>query len=263
MDLIFGYVMDFARWVLIVVLSALYPGVYSPWVGKVVEIVRADEIKVEKQGKPYTVRLYGIDAPISYPGASDLGGNTASGERESRNEETIVGSPSPPQAYGKIAKEYITQRALGKAVRIQPLPGEVSGPWYRPKIWPYDRYNRVQAFVWIHGEEGESLNEEMLRKGLAWWYSPFVPFERGFKYLEDNARIAKIGIWEQPHASPPWQWQGTNLRDGNPMRERRAIAFWIAGVTAILALLGIVTALMWRLIRRIIPRKNLGFSRGS
>ena len=256
MDLILGYIMDFARWVMILVLSALYPEAYSPWVGKVVQIVRADEIRVERHAETYSVRLYGIDAPIGWGGESreppGLPKDSVHDENM-RNKETSVLVPSS-QDYGTAAKDYVSRRALGKPVLVQPLPGSIEGPWYKPNIRPYDRYGRIQAFVWVYGEFGESLNEEMLKKGQAWWYSPFVPFERGFKYLEDDARKAKVGLWTQANPKPPWQWQGTTIHETNPLQKRGSLVMSVAGAAAILGILGIIACLLRALVRKTIAR---------
>lgn len=256
MDLILGYVMDFARWAMIFVLSALYPEAYTPWIGKAVQIVRADEIVVERHGENYSVRLYGIDAPIGWGAESrePLGLPESSGfDEDLRNKETRVLIPSS-QHYGKAAKDYVSLRALGKPLMVQPLPGRIEGPWYKPKIRPYDRFNRIQAFVSVYGEDESSLNEELLKKGLAWWYSPFVPFERGFKYLEDGARRDKVGLWTQTNPRPPWQWQGTEIHETNPLQKRGSLVMSVAGAAAILGILGIVGSLLRAVVRKATAR---------
>jgi endonuclease YncB( thermonuclease family) len=257
-DLVVGYLMDFARWMMILVLSTLYPEVYSPWVGKAVEIVRADEIRVQRDGQTYSVRLYGIDAPIGWKGESREPPklhDENSREETVRNRETSIAIPSP-QDYGNTAKDYVSRRALGKPVLVQPLPGSIKGPWYKPKIQPYDRFNRMQAFVWIYGETGSSLNEELLKTGQAWWYSPFVPFERGFKYLEDGARRERLGLWAQTNPIPPWQWQGTKIVETNPVQRRGTLVLWVAGLAATGGMFGIIWGLLTALVRRTAARKR-------
>jgi micrococcal nuclease len=62
------------------------------WMGKVVAVVRPDEIKVmTESGKVENVRLYGID------------------------------SPEEPQDFGKAAHLYTSRRVLGRAVEVKPL----------------------------------------------------------------------------------------------------------------------------------------------
>jgi micrococcal nuclease len=185
LDQLLGYLMDAARWTIIFVLSMIYPDAYNPWTGTVVEIVRPDEIRVTKSaGEVETVRLYGIDSPLE------------------------------PQDFAEKAMSETTIRVSGKLVEVQPLPGKVAGPWYRPTIDRYDPFHRTIALVSI---DGVSLNREMLRNGLARWYRPFVPFERGFKRLEDEAREAKVGMWCRPSQVAPWRFQHTPIERVHPL----------------------------------------------
>jgi endonuclease YncB( thermonuclease family) len=138
--------MDFARWLLVLVLAFFWPETYSPWTGEVLEVIRADEIKVEREGRPENIRLYGVDCPIE------------------------------PQTFGKKAKEYTINRVIGKRVLVQPLPAPAPGREKRFELRARDQYNRIIALVWI---DGVSLNKELVRKGIGWWFRKRVPFERG------------------------------------------------------------------------------------
>jgi len=69
MDQLIGYLVDAARWLVILILTLLHPEAYSPWQGRVMEIVRPDEFKVvrttgERLGDTVNVRLYGVDTPL-------------------------------------------------------------------------------------------------------------------------------------------------------------------------------------------------------
>lgn len=138
------------------------PFLLSAWEGKVVEIPRADELKVMKNDLTVeSVRLYGIDGPIE------------------------------PNPFGKEAAGYTTKLVLGKIVKVQPLL--LPDPWSRTIAW-----------VSINGE---SLNEELLRKGIVWWYRKYVPWEKGLAKLEAEAREARLGLWQLPSSVPPWEMQ--------------------------------------------------------
>ena len=148
---------------------------------------------------------------------------------------------------------------MGKPVVVQPLPGRIVGPWYRPTIKTHDRHNRIQGLVHVYGEAGEPLNKELLRKGLAWWYQPFVPFERGFKYLQDEAREARVGLWADPNPMPPWRWQGTPIRKDNPWQKERPGLHIYVTAAVLVALLALVISLSFRIVRRF-RRKEAGDS---
>jgi endonuclease YncB( thermonuclease family) len=221
-DQLIGYVMDVARWVIVLILGLVNPAVYSPWTGKVVEVVRADEIRVNRFAKVETVRLYGIDCPIWWPppkrdeealDTSQADTPVKDGERSEDAESKNV-SPKP-YPHGDRAMVYMKERVQGKLVVVQPLPVGISGPWYRPGLRSVDRYGRVLGLVYI---DDRLLSDDLLEKGLAWWYKPFVPFERGFKHQEDQAREAKVGLWEYPNPVPPWRWQHTPIEPLHPFQ---------------------------------------------
>ena len=52
-----------------------------------------------------------------------------------------------------------------------------------------------------------TLNREMVRGGLAWWYRKYAPADRELEDLEAEARTAKRGLWTQAGAVPPWDWR--------------------------------------------------------
>jgi endonuclease YncB( thermonuclease family) len=221
LDQLIGYLMDAARWLIILILAFLYPNDFRAWNAKVVGVVRADEIRVERDGKPDTIRLYGIDSPIWWEGP-DAVNVILPGKRrgDPLPKERRRLHPSTPQEFGDMAKKYTSERCLGKVVTVQPLPGRIEGHWYRPRFKLHDRYGRIIGIVRVYGEESEPLHKELLRKGLAWWYRPFVPWERGYKRIQDIAREKKLGLWSHPHAVPPWEWQGTWIEKLNPLQKQ-------------------------------------------
>jgi micrococcal nuclease len=184
MDQFIGFVMDAARWLIILILTLIYPEDFSSWSGKVVEVVRPEQIRVMRNGTVEDVRLYGIDTPLEL------------------------------QEFGRTAQKYLSDRVDGKIVRVQPLPAGIKGPWNKPDIARHDYYNRIIGLVWV---DGESLNKELVRKGMAWWYKPFVPFERGYKHLQDQAREEKLGLWAFPRVVPPWEFQDTDIETIHPL----------------------------------------------
>ena len=68
-----------------------------------------------------------------------------------------------------------------------------------------DRYGRIVAEIIL--PDGQSLNQELVKLGLAWWYIKYAPKDQTLKSLENNAREAKIGLWSTTNPVPPWQWR--------------------------------------------------------
>lgn len=67
-----------------------------------------------------------------------------------------------------------------------------------------DRYGRTVGILFV---SGENLNAEMVRSGLAWWYQRYARGDRLLQQLEEQARSAKLKLWADEDAVPPWQWR--------------------------------------------------------
>jgi len=102
-----------------------------------------------------------------------------------------IDAPIDPNPFGKEAAMYTARRVLGKTVKVQPLL--LPDPWSRTIAW-----------VWV---DGESLNREMLKNGIAWWFRKYVPWEKELAQLEEEARAAQVGLWATPSPVPPWEAQ--------------------------------------------------------
>lgn len=68
-----------------------------------------------------------------------------------------------------------------------------------------DRYGRVVGEVLL--PDGRSLNRELVRAGLAWWYRQYAPTDTLLAQLEAEARAAHQGLWSDPAPVPPWAWR--------------------------------------------------------
>jgi len=103
-----------------------------------------------------------------------------------------IDAPEWQQDFSRQAKEFTRQRVEGQRVEL------------RPKDW--DKYGRLVAVVYI---EGNSLNEELLREGLAWVHIYYCnePFCRKWRQLEKEARAERRGLWKQDNPEPPWKWK--------------------------------------------------------
>jgi len=72
----------------------------------------------------------------------------------------------------------------------------------------HDRHGRTLAY--LRRQDGRDVGQHLLNQGLA-AYSAVAPntrCARWYKSLEDTARQARIGLWQQPHA---WQLNGPSL----------------------------------------------------
>lgn len=90
--------------------------------------------------------------------------------------------------YGKEAREFMTQMVFGKTVEVRIIP-QISG----------DKSSAVIAV------QGQSLNEELLKRGLAWVNAPVCkePVCTKWAELESQAKAERKGLWGEPGGAHP------------------------------------------------------------
>ncbi len=128
-----------------------------------------------------------------------------------------IDCPELGQDFGRRAKEFTSAMVFGKQVHIEEVD--------------YDDYGRVVAWVSVNGQ---NLNKELVRAGLAWWYRRYAPHEAELKFLKEEARISKRGLWSAPHPAPPWQFR--HNRDHGGANGGRSLVIqataWLFGTEA-------------------------------
>jgi micrococcal nuclease len=153
------------RWFIALFLScvAIASPAVADFAGKVVGVSDGDTLTVLRDRTQIRIRLYGIDCP-----------------------ET-------GQDFGSRAKQFTSELAFGKVVKVVPRAT--------------DGYGRVVADVVL--PDGQVLNDELVRAGLAWWYRQYARDIGTLSQLEAQAREAKRGLWSRPDPVPPWEWRRT------------------------------------------------------
>jgi micrococcal nuclease len=101
-----------------------------------------------------------------------------------------IDCPEKRQAFGQRAKQFTLKLAFGKDVTV--------------KTFGHDKYGRTIGQVIL--PDGKTLNQELVRAGLAWWYDRYSK-DTAFKDLETEARAAKRGLWIYPDPVSPWEWR--------------------------------------------------------
>lgn len=101
-----------------------------------------------------------------------------------------IDAPELKQPYGPQAKTTLTQLAQGKEVWVD--------------YTQIDQNGRLLAEVTL--PDGRSLNRELVARGLAWHFvkyskSPFLT------WLEKQARLRKVGLWQQKSPTSPWEYR--------------------------------------------------------
>lgn len=103
-----------------------------------------------------------------------------------------IDTPEWQQEFSHKALAFTRDRVQGRWVELQ------------PKGW--DKYGRLVAVVKV---EGHTLNEELLREGLAWVHIYYCKEAicQEWHQLEKEAKMARRGLWQSNTPVPPWQWK--------------------------------------------------------
>lgn len=101
-----------------------------------------------------------------------------------------VDCPEKGQPYGAEAKRFTAFMVMGRTVTVRPLGT--------------DKQGHTVADVVL--ENGRILSQELLREGFAWWDRQH-PQDETLSALEEDARLYKHGLWEDPDPIPPWEWR--------------------------------------------------------
>jgi len=101
-----------------------------------------------------------------------------------------IDCPERHQAFGTRARRTTSELTAGRQIRV-----DVVGR---------DDYGRLLGKVIL--ADGRNLNQELVRRGLAWWYSHYSR-DAALAALEADARAARRGLWVDPHPMPPWEFR--------------------------------------------------------
>jgi endonuclease YncB( thermonuclease family) len=102
-----------------------------------------------------------------------------------------IDTPERKQAFGTRARQVASELAFRQTVTV--------------RVRDVDRYGRLVAEVLL--PDGRSLNHELVRAGLAWWYRQYARNDTALAQLEAEARAAKRGLWSDPQPLAPWTWR--------------------------------------------------------
>lgn len=133
--------------------------------------------------------------------------NGASVIRVIDGDTLVIDDYSKIRLYGIDCPE---RGQAGEAEAAQATFQLLDGQTIRLKKLYADRYGRAVAIVIL--ESGNTLQEALLQKGMAWVAPRFCkrPECDYWRDLEMSARLARIGIWQDEYAVPPWEWRKRN-----------------------------------------------------
>ena len=133
----------------------------------------------------------------------------AAGNKQLKVRVAFVDAPELSQAFGYRAKQAMSNLLIGKNVAVRPHT--------------IDRYGRLVGLVYV---EGADAGLQMLRQGLAWCYTRYLPeaaadIQSCYRQAEVEAREQRRGLWSDPSPVEPWLYRRAPaqqfLASGSPL----------------------------------------------
>ena len=103
-----------------------------------------------------------------------------------------IDAPEKDQESGLESRQSLEELVSRKQLTVIPVD--------------VDKYGRIVAILILNGL---NINQEQVRRGMAWDYTHFND-DRHVTELEADARKAKRGLWARAHPVPPWEWRRTH-----------------------------------------------------
>ena len=115
-------------------------------------------------------------------------------KRQVRIRLACIDCPERRQPFGKRAKQFTSSLVFGKQVRVH--------------VVDWDRYGRAVGWVYVNDDDGQKIcvNRQLVAVGLAWVYRRYCR-SPGLLKLEEEAREARRGLWQDSHPVPPWEFR--------------------------------------------------------
>lgn len=110
-----------------------------------------------------------------------------------------IDAPEKRQAFGTKSRARLAALCFQRAALVQ--PAEKGGG--------KDRYGRTVARVDCAGVDA---NATMVRDGFAWVFDRYVT-DQGLYQSQEQARVARRGLWSDPAPVPPWEWRKAQRRE--------------------------------------------------
>lgn len=101
-----------------------------------------------------------------------------------------IDAPEKRQSYGIVAELYLAIKISGRTLQVM-SDGN-------------DRYGRMIGIVTL---DGQNINVELVKNGLAWHYRRYAPKDNLLAENEHQARIGNIGLWSESQPIPPWNYR--------------------------------------------------------
>jgi micrococcal nuclease len=126
--------------------------------------------------------------------------DTPDGKRQAKIRLDGIDAPELGQPFSRVSRTCLADMVFERECVV-----ESRGP---------DKYGRTVGRISV---DGADVNAAMLDSGMAWHYKKYDSRPE-MAAREENARQARIGLWEDRDPIPPWDWRKM------PAEERRVAA---------------------------------------
>lgn len=118
-----------------------------------------------------------------------------------------IDAPDIRQPYGKESKQHLSNLVLDKEVKVE---------WSKQ-----DHYGRIVGKLILQTPPCATCPKTLdaglaqLEAGLAWWdketrRQQTLSDQGYYEYAEFDAKSRRIGLWQDPAPTPPWEWRKKN-----------------------------------------------------
>lgn len=152
---------------------------------------------------------------------------------------SFLRKPFPVRLYGIDAPELA--QPYGQESRKQ-LEKLVRRGGIRMDVKTTDRYGRTVGLLYRR-RRGQSINAEMVRSGMAWWYRRYGGRDLGFPEAEAEAKRRRRGVWRHgDRIRRPWDYRADLRRSRQRQRRlpRVLTGMMIGAFVIVLAALALV-----------------------
>ncbi|MDD5493741.1 MAG: thermonuclease family protein [Dehalococcoidia bacterium] len=100
-----------------------------------------------------------------------------------------IDAPESDQAFGQRSRQSLSDMVFNKNIRVE-----------KETI---DKYGRTVGTIFVAGLDA---NREQIKRGMAWTYRKYM-HDQSLLQIEEEARLAKAGLWSDPNPMPPWEYR--------------------------------------------------------
>jgi endonuclease YncB( thermonuclease family) len=149
------------------------------------------------KGRAITGRCVGVHDGDSITVLLD----TPSGKRQSKIRLDAIDAPELGQPFSNRSKQTLADMVFDKECTVESLGA--------------DKYGRTVGRVTVSGKD---VNAAMLESGMAWHFAKYDD-RQSMADRHEAARKARVGLWSDPKAIPPWEWRKMSKDERKPFRE--------------------------------------------